>query len=192
MSNGKHEDLRPIEAIHQEHELILDEWFKNGFNGYKAVLKYRPEITEGTARVVFSTISKQHSGYIEKKRQELQANSNIMLEQMIREAALHYFSDATSYIGLSEDELKALPPEERRAIQKISTKKREIVNRKGENIIETTTDVVLVNKNTAGDMLNKLLGNYALDNRQKKTEINYESLKPETIKDMLRLAEKNK
>jgi hypothetical protein len=192
MSNEKYEILSPSESIKQEHHMILDEYLANGLVGYKAVLKFRPDITDASARVTFSNILKSNQDYIDRKRQELQANTGVMLEQMIREAALHYFSDATNYIGLSTDEIKQLPPEERRAIQKISTKKKTYVNRNKQEVTEETVDVVLVNKNTSGDMLNKLLGNYALDNRQKKSEIDYESLKIDTIKDLMKIAEKNK
>ena len=109
---------------------------------------------------------------------------------MVLEAAIHYFADATKYIGLTDDELKVLPPEERRAIQKIKTLTRTYTDRSGKEITEKTTDVTLVSKNTSGDMLNKLLGNYALDNRQKKIEINYDSLSPSTIKELMKATKK--
>jgi phage terminase small subunit len=158
-----------MDIVKDEHRAIIDEWFLNGFNGAKAVQEHRPEIGYGTARVLFNTIKKEaaNAAYIQEKRQNLRAIAAIEPEQIVRELIQWCYSDATDYIGLSVDEVKALPSEVKRCIQSVKYRKKEYTDRKGELVTEEVMEIRIIDKAKTVEILNKMLGNYALDNAQK-------------------------
>lgn len=166
----KHDiSVKPMDVVKDEHRAIIDEWFINGFNGVKAVQDHRPGIAYGTARVLFNTIKKDpaNATYIQEKRQNLRAIAAIEPEQIVRELIQWCYSDATDYIGLSVDEVKVLPSEVKRCIQSIKHRKKEYTDRQGELVTEEVLEVRIIDKAKTVEILNKMLGNYALDNAQK-------------------------
>jgi len=178
MSNKKHDTSEnAIAVIKEEHKAIIDEWFINGFNGSKAVLSHRPDISHVTARVVFNGLKKEKANalYIQKKRQDLRALANIEPEQIVRELIQWCYSDATDYIGLSVDEVKALPSEVKRCIQSVKHRKKEYTDRGGNLVIEEVLEVRIIDKAKTVEILNKMLGNYALDNKQKRNTFNIQN-----------------
>lgn len=184
MSKAKHESLTARELQHEQHYLIVDEYFNNGFNGSKAMLKYKPGLTEGTSRAMFNTISKlDHvKEYIGEKRQTLRAQTNIEPEQVMNELITWIYSDATDYINLTPEELKSLPREAKQCIQSIKHRKKEYTNRQGEPIKEEVLEVRIIDKTKAIEILNKMLGNYSLDNSQKNNTVNIANLNVQELK----------
>lgn len=175
--NQEVKDLTPNEAIKEEHYLIVDEWYNNGFNGSGAVQKFRPMLNESSAKVTFNTISKlDHvKSYINEKRQELRATTNIHPQQVIKELITWLYSDATNYIGLTPQQVRDLPNEVKRCIQSIKHRKKEYQDRQGNTVIEENLEVRIIDKTKAVEILNKMLGNYALDNKQKATNVNIQN-----------------
>lgn len=180
-NNAQILELQPLEAVNEEYKLIIDEYFNNGFNVVKAVNVIRPELSAPAARVLFSTIKKKHSAYVQEKQQALKAETGIKVEQIVNELINHSFSDATDYIGLNPNDLKDLPAEQRRAIQHVKHSKKSYTDRKGNEITEEQTEVKLVNKLQAFDMLAKYVGLYDADNKQKAPKIDIKSLNIEQL-----------
>jgi hypothetical protein len=177
-------NLEARELQHEQHYLIIDEYFNNGFNGSKAMLKYKPDITEGTSRSLFNTISKlEHvKTYIGEKRQQLRAQTNIEPVQVINELITWIYSDATDYISLTPEEIKSLPREAKQCIQSIKHRKKQYTDRQGNPIEEEVLEVRIIDKTKAVEILNKMLGNYALDNNQKKSTVNIANLNVQELK----------
>src|SRR5690606_12495293 len=71
--------LRPNEAQREEHYLIIDEYYNNGFNGSCSVQKFRPNLSASSAKVTFNALSRlDHvKQYISEKQQELRATTNL-------------------------------------------------------------------------------------------------------------------
>lgn len=153
----------------EQYKAIIDTYYLNGFNGSKAVQEHRPEISYNAARVLFSSIKKKPelAQYIQDKQQQLRAVTGIQSEQITRELITWMYSDATEYIGLSVDDLKALPSEVKRCIQSVKHRVKEYTDPKGNQIKEEVLEVRIVDKTKAIEILNKMLGNYAIDNSQK-------------------------
>lgn len=185
MSNDKiSSKTAPIEHIKEEHKQIIDSYFSNGFNGSKAVQEHRPDIKYSTAKVLFNSLSKEprNAQYITEKRQALRAVTGIQTEQITRELITWLYSDPTDYIGLTVSDLKNLPNEIKRCIQSVKHRKKEYKDRQGQTVIEEVLEVRIVDKTKAVEILNKMLGNYAIDNKQKANNINIESLNVNELK----------
>lgn len=90
-------------------------------------------------------------------------------------------SDITETMCLSADEIKELPIEIGRLITKF---KRTVVTTKLGDTIETI-ELTFVYKEKAIDMINKHIGFYGLDNRQRKPEIDVSKLGSDVIKSLL-------
>lgn len=177
-------DNKPSTTINEEHKAIIDAWFNNGFNGAKAVQEHRPDITYNTARVTFNAIKKGQSEYIQAKQQQLRATASLEPEQITKELINWIYSDATDYIGLSVDDLKALPNELKRCIQSVKHRVKEYSSPKGDPIREEVLEVRIIDKSKAVEILNKMLGHYALDNKQKGNSINVANLNINELKFM--------
>src|SRR5690606_20086264 len=154
------------------------------FNGSGAVKKFRPMLNESSAKVTFNTLSKlDHvKSYINEKRQELRATTNIQPQQVIKELSTWLYSDATDYIGLTPQQVRELPNEVKRCIQSIKHRKKEYQDRQGNTVIEENLEVRIIDKTKAVEILNKMLGNYAIDNSQKVTKVNIENLNVNELK----------
>ena len=192
MSKKKIKSIEPVilanEAIVEEHKQIIDEYFNNGLNGTRAVLDHRPEINYNTAKIVWHNIAKSEHGrtYIAERRRNMRATTQLAGEQIARTMLSWAHGDATTYIGLTPDELKALPNEQKACIQSIKHRKKEYTDRQGNTIIEEQCDVVIVDKLKALDKIAKHLNFYDLDNKSKQGAQNLENIlkkdaQPETL-----------
>jgi len=174
MSNTKQ-----LSTIEQEHRLIIDTYLSTGkLNGTKAIMSLRPDIEYTTARSLFNAIvnSPKNKAYIEQRRNEMRANAIMSSEAMIERLEAVIDADPMLYIGLNKDELKELPHEISVLVQDIEYKEKIYKDRAGNEIKEVTTKVKMQNKDKAKDMLNKMLGNYEINNRQKSNTTNYNTL----------------
>ena len=159
----------------KKYKLVIDEWFNNKFNGKQAYLKYYKNVTGDTATTNFSKIQNypEVAEYIKEKHKKassiIEATHEGVLKQLIRWLEL----DITETIELTPDQIKELPIWIRVLITKYKTTTREIHNSKGE-VIETikTIELHFVSKEKAMEMINKHIGFYEVDNRQKAAKIN--------------------
>jgi len=173
------------EVMNEEHKLIIDEYFANGFNGGDAVRKYRPDLAKGSSAVIFNRIisSPQNLSYIGEKKQALRASVVVKQEHVLHELLNWLRSDATDFLGLTSKEIKELPKEVKRCIQSIQTR---ITTDKNGNKVENLT-VKLVDKVKAIEMINKHIDFYNADNQSKKQTIDLSSATPEQLNTVLQL-----
>lgn len=171
MSNKIATTLEPLNI----HEEIIDTYYVNGFNGTKAVLTLKPELTYFTAAAFWQQIknNKRNASYIENKRARLKASADIQNENVIRELIQWMYADATDYIGLSVEEIKQLPPDVRRCIGHIKVKKKTYFDKStNSEVVEEYVEVKTQDKQKAAESLSKYLGLYEQDNRQKGSQVN--------------------
>lgn len=172
------------EVVDEKHLHVVDEYFNNGFNGRDAMAKFYPNMSDMTMNVKFRAIMKKQSiqDYIIEKRKRLRARANLEPEQVINELLNWAYADPTKFMALSPDEVKALPPEVKRCIQTVNYRKTESFDKSGNKTTREVMDLKFVDKTKAIDMLNKILGNYALDNKQKGSNIKVENLNINELK----------
>ena len=172
------------DVVDEKHLHVVDEYFNNGFSGREAMLKFYPNMTDTTASVKFGAIMKKQvvQDYIIDKRRRLRARANLEPEQVINELLNWAYADPTKFMALSPDEVKALPPEVKRCIQTVNYRKTESFDKNGNKSVREVMDLKFVDKTKAIDMLNKILGNYALDNKQKGSNIKVENLNINELK----------
>lgn len=181
MANDK---VTTSDLVDAEHFAIIDEYFNNGYRQDLAVLAHRPHLSPMRASQVFYTISKKDivKEYIMDKRLHLRAKANIEPEQVIAELVNWVYADPTQFLALTPEDVKALPPEVRRCIQTINYKKDTTYDAKGNKKEKEVMDLKFIDKTKAVEMLNKMLGFYALDNKQKGSTVNVESLNVNELK----------
>src|SRR5690606_32106899 len=83
--------------VMEEHELIIQEYFSNGFNGQLAVNKYRPHLDGHIAANVWQGIknSPHNKGFIEEYQSRLSALVDVRAEHITRELIGWSYSDIT-------------------------------------------------------------------------------------------------
>ena len=173
-----------------KHRFVLDEYFQNGCNRSKAVLAIYDEITNpSTAGHTFNAIAKSTAGkaYLTNRRNSLAHKALINTEQVLTEFVNWGFADATEYIGLTVEELKALPPATRRAIQSFKETERTETDRSGNVTTTKTIDIKLISKIDAMKETAKIIGAYEIDNKQKAVKLDIKTKTPEELNFLLKM-----
>lgn len=157
-------------------KLIIDEYYINGFNIVKAVQVYFPDYKYKVAQNYYYALVKtpENKAYIVDKITTLRASVQIKAIHVLRELINFSYSDITDYLNLSIVELKALPGDLRRCIQSFEITKTSYLPRgakKGEEVEQTTVKIKLFDKIKALEMINKHIGFYSADNKQKAVKI---------------------
>jgi len=90
--------------------LIVDEWFQNGFIGYKAYQKYYPNANKNTASKECSLMFRNPwvANYIQQKREEQLLMNNISIERVMTELGGIAFGETDEKKVFMKDKLKAL------------------------------------------------------------------------------------
>lgn len=163
-------------------EAIIDEYFVNGFRGYKAVQTVRGNSVEA-AKGMFNVIMKdeRNKDYIQKKRFTLRQKTDVENENILRELLNWSYVDISDFIGLTKEEIKALPSEVKRCIQSFKTTKRTYKDRGGQERTDEVIEIKLIDKTKAMEMINKHVGFYEKDNRQKKPKIDLNKFDTDTL-----------
>ena len=173
-----------------KHRFVLDEYFLNGFNRSKAVIAIYDEIKNpSTAGHTFNAIAKSSAGkaYLTNRRNSLAHKALINTEQVLTEFVNWGFADATEYIGLTVEELKALPPATRRAIQSFKETERTETDRSGNTITTKVIDIKLISKVDAMKETAKIIGAYEIDNKQKAVKLDVTTKTPEELNFLLKM-----
>jgi hypothetical protein len=163
-------------------EAVIDEYFVNGFRGYKAVQTVRGNSVEA-AKGMFNIIMKdeKNKDYIQQKRLSLRRKIEVENENILRELLNWVYVDISDFIGLTKDEIKALPPEVKRCIQSFKTTKRTYKDRGGQERTDEIIEIKLIDKTKAMEMVNKHVGFYESHNRQKRPKIDLNKFDTETL-----------
>lgn len=153
-----------------KYKRIIDIWFTNGFNGREAYKSYFPKSKDTTATCNFSKIKEipEIQEYINSKREKAAEKIETTHEGILQELKRWIEYDITETIGLTPEELKALPIYMKRLITKYNYREK-IVKFKDGTTKEKSTfiDVTFVSKEKAIEMINKHIGFYEEDNKQK-------------------------
>lgn len=169
------------DSTFEKYKLVVDEWFVNGFNGTKAYQKYYPKASDETAKVEFSNILTipNVSAYQKEKQDKAQLVLQTSHEALLRELRNWAFSDITETISLTPEQVKELPADIRRLINKFKHTKRNLTDKDG-NVYETIDIIELwfVSKEKAMEMIHKHTGFYEADNKQKTTPIQILNVDP--------------
>lgn len=177
---------------------IIDEYYINGFNRVKAVRSIKGnEYNYNSAVALFNNIHKHPAvqSYIKSKSEGLKAAAAIKNETVLLELKQWAYSDIGDYIGLTSDELKELPPEIRRCIQSYDIKTTTYLPRgakQGEEVKETNIKIKLVDKIKAIEAINKHIGFYLEDNKQKAHKIDIKQLNVHTLNALLQATTSSK
>lgn len=171
---------------------IIDEYFLNGFCGYKAVRSIRNNSIVA-AKSMFNKILKDRKNqeYIQEKRLRLKEQTDIQNEIILKELINWSYVDISDFIGLTIDELKSLPSDVKRCIQSFKVTKRTYKDRSGEQRTDEIVEIKLIDKTKAMEMVNKHVGFYEKNNRQKKNKINLEKLDTVTLNTILQVISNN-
>lgn len=159
-----------------KYKRIIDKWFVIDFNGAAAYRAFFPNVKKTeTATVNFSKIQRipEVKAYILEKHQEAAKLVQMTHEGILNELKNWIQADITETISLSADEIKTLPVEVRRLITKYKKRLKHFYDKDG-NLLNTeeTIELHFVSKERALDMVNKHLGFYEADNKQKSNDIN--------------------
>lgn len=159
-----------------KYKKIIDEWFNNDFNGKKAYLKYYKNVKAETASTNFSKLQQypEIKEYIQEKHEEASKVVKTTHEGILQELVNWVSSDITETIGLTPEEIKQLPVSLRRLITEYKHEQFHTRDKKTGAITNTLEVIKLkfVSKERALEMINKHLGFYEVDNKQKAAVIN--------------------
>jgi len=169
----------------EKYKLIVDKWFTVDFNGAEAYRFYYPNVKkDATATVNFSRLSKipEIKEYIKEKREEASKIIEINHKGILQELKNWLELDITDTIGLSKEGIRELPVAVRRLITKHRERTKNIYDKEGNlSSVEVTIELHFVSKEKAMEMINKHLGFYEIDNKQKANIVNYDSLSESTL-----------
>lgn len=163
------------------HKLILEEYYSNGYNKSKAVMAIMDNVNNQSSAVhIFNAIASKPMAkkFTESIQASLRGRLHITREQTLQEFTNWSFTDATEFIGLTEAEVKELPSHVKRSIQSYKVTERTETDRKGNNVTVKTIDLKLVNKLDALKEATKIIGGYEIDNRQKSKTLDVTALEP--------------
>jgi phage terminase small subunit len=164
----------------EKYKLIMDEYFINKFNGAKAYKLFFPNVKQdSTAKSNFSRIKKipEVQAYIKLKQEEAAKIIEVTQEGILKELKYWIESDITETIGLTPEQLKKLPVQLRRLINKYKHNTKSFYSDKGVLLsVEENIMLSFVSKERAYEMINKHIGFYEADNEQKKESINWDDL----------------
>ena len=159
----------------KKYKKVVDEWFNNNFNGKQAYLKFYKNVKDDTASTNFSKLCQYQEikEYLNQKNEEAKRIVNTTHAGILKELTNWVSCDITETMELTPEEVKKLPIELKRLITKYKSTSRNIYNSKGEVIEEVkTVELHFVSKERAIEMINKHVGFYEVDNKQKASIIN--------------------
>ena len=172
-----------------KYKKVIDEYFINGFNGTQAYMAvYKNTKLPNTAATNFKRLSEiaEVKEYIDLKHKEAEEHAAITHEKMLERLKDILTLNATCVLGLSIEEIKALPDNIAQNIKKVKHKRNIRKNGKGKVIQEDEfIEVEFVSKEKAIDAINKHIGFYEKDNNQKAASIDCDKLSTDTLKELI-------
>lgn len=163
--------LQQIEPIHAN---IIEEYLNNGHNKVQAILKFKPDVAYNSCSNIFKGIIERPevASYLQQRQTEIKEVGEVKTLDILLKLKTWLNSDPSQYIGLTPQQVKDLPMEVRQCIQAIDHKKKTYTDRQGQQVVEEQIKVTLVDKVKTMDMLNKHIGFYSEDNKQKGVNVN--------------------
>lgn len=186
MSKTQEKHLK-YEEITEYHSKLVDEYLNNGNNKAQAMLKFKPSLTYSSTINAFNKIivRPEVKQYLKERQRELKERANIKSLDILNKLKTQINIDASTFIGLKPDQIKELPIEVKQCIQDIDYKERKYTNKQGKRTVETHVKIKLVDKQKALDMINKHIGFYSEDNKQRANKINIDKLNVNVLNALL-------
>lgn len=169
---------------------FIDEYFSNGYNATRAALAVKPDLSNNSAETWARTALKRERVklYLKEKQTILRHESNIEDVQVLKELLSFAYSDVTTFIGLTPEELRELPSDIRRCIHSMDTVTKSWLDPKTKQVVkEVTIKLKLVDKLKAIDMISKHINFYEADNRSKSGTIDLSKATNEQLNTVLDL-----
>lgn len=179
-------------GVNENHREVISQYFLNGFNKRAAVHSVNPELSNNSANVTANYIFNhpENKAYIQEKQRELQEITKIEHVNILRELINWSYNDATRFMCLSAEEVQQLPDDLKRCIQDFKVKKRTYYDKQlKEEVTEESIELKFISKKDSMEMVNRHLGFYSEDNRQKGSSVNVLQIlkesSPETLNTLL-------
>ena len=168
------ENLPIKQEINDNHAKFINEYLNNGHNQVKAYISVYKNDSYAAANLQAIALMKRPEvqTYLSKRQNEIKERANIKSLDILHKLQTWLTCDPTDFIGLTPENIKELPVEVRQCIQDIEHTKREYTDRQGNQVTDHKIKVKLVDKTKAADMISKHIGLYAMDNKQKGTNVN--------------------
>lgn len=198
-TSSKRNKKKPSERTLIKYRLMIDEWFKNEFDGAKAYKKYHPKASQQTAEVNFSRIKDipEVADYIEKLKSEIAERNKITIDEcveMLTAMARFDIADLLNPDGSIKD-LYQIPKYARMVIEGIDVDEIKVED----TVMGFSKKIKLSNRRANIIELMKYLGGYKNDNEQKNTllienqvSIDYSKLSTSTLKELDEATENNR
>ena len=173
----------------EKYKKVIDEWFINGFNGAKAYREIYPKTSQTASAVSFNKIKelKEVIEYVDFKHEEARKAAQTSHEGMLERLRDIICLDGTCTLGLTVKEIKELPLEIRQNIKKVRHSKtnKKVARTKTVTLVHETIEVEFVSKERAIDAINRHIGFYEKDNKQRIATIDSDKLSTDTLKELL-------
>ena len=155
-------DRKVSEKTLDKYKLVIDQYFINGFNGTKAYQKFYPDASVSTAADRFLELGRigEIEKYISEQYNKAQTSLLLTRKAILLELEQWIYSDITETISLTPKEVKELPVEIRRLINKFKHTKKGFTDTEGNFHEEEVIELQFVSKERAMEILHKHLGFY--------------------------------
>lgn len=168
---------KPTAQISAKQKTFIDNYVLH-YNGTKAALDagYSKQTAHSYANQL---LEKPHvKAYLKKMQDKAAAKLETSHEGILNRLKQWADSDITQTIGLTPEEVKNMPLAFRQLITKYKSTTKTLAR---SNDVVQTIEVEFVSKEKALEMINKHVGFYEADNRQKASEINLNDLSNEVL-----------
>lgn len=155
-------DRKVSDKTLDKYKLVIDQYFVNGFNGTKAYQKFYPDASDESADSSFRDIVgiSRIEKYISEQYNKAQTSLLTTRKAILLELEQWIYSDITETIMLTPEEVKELPVEIRRLINKFKHTTKTYTDKEGNSESEEVIELQFVSKERAMEILHKHLGFY--------------------------------
>ena len=173
-------DPNPTTRVLTREEKRLVEEFKKDCSlpAAKHRAKYYPDLEQPHNHLLKAAITE----VMNENSKEIEVSHS----DLLRRLKTWYDSDITQTVGLTKEELQALPEDVRKLITKYKYKKRRY-KEKGEWVLEETFDCEFVSKEKAIDMVARHIGFFMKDNVQAQLEFDMSELSDNAMKELAKM-----
>lgn len=170
-----------MQKMKQQHIIFSEEYIKH-FNGAQAARD--AGYSEKTARSIAAKLLARDDvkAYVSELKKQQREKNGIEVDTILKELIMWAYSDLTEFITLTPAEIKELPDDVRRLVQRFKYTKKPYYDADNDYIGEIETiELHFVSKEKAMEMLHKHIGFYEMDNEQRKTIIDLSQLTEDTL-----------
>ena len=179
-TTSKKGGVKVVKEISDRDKLIIDNYLET-YNKSRSVMEVVPDFKhQSQANHLFNGIwnKAEVKAYVKERRNYIaNQKGGLTIYEIAQELQGYAMADVTEILQCkTEDELKDLPPSTRRLIQDYTMTERIEIDRKGNENTVKTFKFKFVNKLDSIKELNKITGNYVIDNGQKTNNIDLSKL----------------